>query len=406
MTTRLRYIFVADDFTGATDTLATLARTGLRVRLFLDVPDRGEVGDLDAFGIATDARALGADAITRKMRELGARLRGHAPELLHLKICSTFDSAPNAGNFARSLAAMSETLAIPRRAILGGQPSLGRYCVFGTLFARAPDGAVHRIDRHPIMRSHPVTPMTEADLCAHVETLGGPDVQRVGRDDAPDWTCGKVMLFDALTDADISRIGAHLRNALPLIAVGSSSVAEAAAGTADPKPPAPLSRDAPLLGFAGSQSAVSAAQVNAAREFVPLPALPEELADDMRANALRDAALRTLAQGKNTLLHIPPGAPSPLSSPDLATRAASLVAAIVERHRPGGLIIAGGDSSSAVLRRLAPGSIAFAGDLDPGVSLCRAEFREAPPLPIVLKGGQVGRPDLFDTIAQSVLVRA
>src|SRR5207247_8447706 len=58
-------------------------------------------------------------------------------------------------------------------AIVGGQPSLGRHCVFGQLFAVAgPGGPVYRIDRHPTMSRHPVSPMQEADLRIHLGRQG------------------------------------------------------------------------------------------------------------------------------------------------------------------------------------------------------------------------------------------
>ena len=56
----MAYVFIADDFTGASDTLATLSRGGLRARLFRDVPSKADIVGLDAWGIATDARALAA----------------------------------------------------------------------------------------------------------------------------------------------------------------------------------------------------------------------------------------------------------------------------------------------------------------------------------------------------------
>jgi uncharacterized protein YgbK (DUF1537 family) len=89
--------------------------------------------------------------------------------LVHYKVCSTFDSSPTIGSIGRvmdlSRSAFGDT-AIP---IVAATPALGRYCAFGNLFARSgTDGRVHRIDRHPIMSVHPVTPMHEADLTRHL----------------------------------------------------------------------------------------------------------------------------------------------------------------------------------------------------------------------------------------------
>ena len=48
-----------------------------------------------------------------------------------------------------------------------GAPRLKRYQMFGNLFA-AVDGVGYRLDRHPTMSRHPVTPMDEADLRVHL----------------------------------------------------------------------------------------------------------------------------------------------------------------------------------------------------------------------------------------------
>lgn len=168
----MAYVFVADDFTGASDTLATLARAGLKARLFRDLPCPADLEGLDAWGIATDARALGQGRITALASRLGSGLADFAPDFLHLKICSTFDSSPRTGNFILMARIMARALGIANLAIIGGQPSLGRHAVFGTLFARGPDGRTHRIDRHPVMSVHPVTPMLEADMLRHLAQLG------------------------------------------------------------------------------------------------------------------------------------------------------------------------------------------------------------------------------------------
>jgi 3-oxoisoapionate kinase len=80
-----------------------------------------------------------------------------------------------------------------------------------------------------------------------------------------------------------------------------------------------------------------------------------------------------------------------------------LLSAAAARARAGGLVVAGGDTSSAIVRALKPRDMEFLGDIDPGVPLCKANFADGRDLPIVLKGGQVGLPDLFDRIASDIL---
>jgi uncharacterized protein YgbK (DUF1537 family) len=65
----LKYIWYGDDFTGASDTLATFASAGLRALLCLGVPaaDRlAALGDMDAVGIAGAARTMSGDMRPRE----------------------------------------------------------------------------------------------------------------------------------------------------------------------------------------------------------------------------------------------------------------------------------------------------------------------------------------------------
>jgi|GEM_PF-4524039 len=134
------YVFVADGFTGASDTLATLARGGLRVRLFRDLPGAEALAGIEAWGIATLARSLGREDMAALAGRIGAGLAALAPDFVHVKICSTFDSSASTGNVALLAQGLAGALGIADIAVLAGQPSLGRYAVFGTLFARGATG--------------------------------------------------------------------------------------------------------------------------------------------------------------------------------------------------------------------------------------------------------------------------
>ncbi len=92
----LPYAWYGDDFTGAADTLATVASAGLRAGLFLGVPSaaqRERLGPLDALGIAGTARALNPTAMRSEIAPVGDYLAAQAPAITHYKCCSTFDSA-------------------------------------------------------------------------------------------------------------------------------------------------------------------------------------------------------------------------------------------------------------------------------------------------------------------------
>src|SRR5581483_4750260 len=167
-----KYAWYGDDFTGASDTLATVAQAGLRTILFCGVPTYEQLrraGSLDAFGIAGAARAMAPDAMRAELGRVAPFLSASGARILHYKCCSTFDSAPHVGSIGVAVDSLRGLAPDYPVYIVGGQPSLGRYCVFGQLYAVAQQGGpVYRIDRHPAMSRHPVTPMQEADLRVHL----------------------------------------------------------------------------------------------------------------------------------------------------------------------------------------------------------------------------------------------
>jgi uncharacterized protein YgbK (DUF1537 family) len=134
-----RYGWYGDDFTGATDTLATLAERDFRALLFLGVPTEAQLaaaGPLDAIGIAGATRAMAPGAMAMELREAGRFFAGRGLDILHYKCCSTFDSAPHVGSIGAAVRALRPYFPNPLLPIVGGQPNLGRYCIFGNL--RAP----------------------------------------------------------------------------------------------------------------------------------------------------------------------------------------------------------------------------------------------------------------------------
>ena len=171
-----RIAYYGDDFTGATDTLATATQGGLRTLLFLRVPTPQMLARRGRSRLRRHRRRVALDDAGRHGDASCARWRSASRALgapvMHYKTCSTFDSSPAIGNIAVAMRVLSER--IPGRfiPIVGGQPNIGRYCAFGHLFAAAEAGGpVLRIDRHPMSR-HPVTPMTESDLRLHLERQG------------------------------------------------------------------------------------------------------------------------------------------------------------------------------------------------------------------------------------------
>ncbi|MCV0395966.1 MAG: four-carbon acid sugar kinase family protein [Rhizobiaceae bacterium] len=399
-------VFIGDDFTGASDTLATLAERGANVQLFLDAPEAGETDGLDAVGIATDLRTRSPEEIDARLRALVPSVRRLAPRFVHYKICSTFDSAPHVGSIGAAVLTLEEGLAPCRTILLGGQPSLGRYCLFANLFARAPDGRTYRIDRHPIMRAHPVTPMGEADLRVHLAMQGLHGLVSVNREELRSGPNalqprGNRILVDAVEQPDVDRFGELLRGITqdaPVLVVGASGVAEALVlgGPSLMQPAANADwRTGPVLAIAGSRSSATAAQVFAAASYERLPVEPGDLTQPAQ---LVDRSVRHLAAGRNVLVHLQPSKDYGCSPAALSRFLADLTHAVFHRHRPARLLVAGGDTSSAVVERLRFRSLSFVQRMGSGVAVCRGHAPDGSVdgTTLLLKGGQVGDVNLFD----------
>ncbi len=459
----LRLAWYGDDFTGASDTLAAVAGAGLRTLLFSRVPTPSQfarAGNLEALGIAGTARALAPAAMREELAPVASWFESLNAPITHYKCCSTFDSAPGVGNLALGLQALRTPAHQHWVPVIGGQPSLGRFCAFATLFASASAGGeVHRIDRHPTMSRHPVTPMHEADLRRHLALQGLTDMAHIdlrllddGSDAAleaaleraadavadplshPD--CGaraarpqaleerawphqrgstggpRAVLFDATRHEHLARIGRVLwqrAKRQPLLALGASSVAQAlvAQWQAEGLGPAAPVQVAPAVGpvfvLVGSLSPVSAAQADHATGFydtveVPVPSLVES---DACLQGLADRCAAQLRQGRPVLARTSAPDGSPTSPMEVARACGRLLARVLEGaphvRRIG---VAGGDTSSFALRELNPWALRWAGPLVPGLALMRlcSDEPRHDGLELILKGGQIGGPDVFERL--------
>jgi 3-oxoisoapionate kinase len=415
------YGWYGDDFTGATDTLATLARRGQRAFLFLRVPEPrhlAEAGELDAVGIAGAARTMTPSEMRLELAPVGEFFRRIGVRVLHYKCCSTFDSAPERGNIAAAIAVLKNYVSHPIVAIVGGQPSLGRYCAFSNLFAAFHEGEVFRLDRHPTMSRHPATPMTEADLRRHFASLGLPAVSAIYW---PILTSGEAkihaewerlskasqpVLFDVLDESHVEAVGRLCRAQSirhSLLMVGPSSVAQAYFSEADAlMPEVPLAVNGPVFAFVGSLSPTTRVQVAAARSYRRISVTPDDLTTSPQArDRIVEGAAGALSQGHNVMLSTAPetGDAPPAASAHLADVSAEVVDAILARQPVARLAIAGGDTSSKIVARLGYWGLGYHGQISNGVavSTARSDDPSRDNMRVLLKGGQMGHEQLFET---------
>jgi len=426
----LQLAFYGDDFTGSTDALETLACAGLRTMLFLDVPTPGRLAafpGLDAIGVAGLTRALAPAAIEATLRPAFAALRALRPRHVHYKVCSTFDSSPETGSIGRAIDVGAEVFRAPFVPVVVGAPALGRFCIFGNLFARfgiGSAGAIHRLDRHPSISRHPVTPMNEADLQLHLSkqttrriglidvlTLDRPESESRATLEALLAAHAEIVLFDVLVPAHLARIGTLLdplgTHERPLFSAGSSAVGSALASPWSQgrvRPPAgPPGPAVPLLVVSGSCSPVTAGQIDhaMAHGFEGIALAP----DASNERVVTTAALAALRSGRHTVVYSSrrpqDQAAGPTPASVLGSALGRLARTAVEHAGVRRVVLSGGDSSSYAARALGIEAVEMIAPLTPGAPLCRAHAPDTPVdgIEIVVKGGQVGAEDHFCAVA-------
>ena len=164
-------------------------------------------------------------------------LKAFNAPFFHYKICSTFDSSPTIGSIGHATELGYRVFDPPAVPMMVGAPFIRRYVVFGNLFARVGD-VTYRLDRHPTMSRHPVTPMNESDLRLHLgrqteRKIGLVDIWHMDQGDeaAERWfrqelaDGAEIILFDTISDEHMRQIGKivwGLRGEQPVLLVGSS----------------------------------------------------------------------------------------------------------------------------------------------------------------------------------------
>ncbi len=221
--TGLLVSYYGDDLTGSTDVMEALSSRGVPTALFLDRPtaaQRERLGPVRAIGLAGTSRSQSPAWMEAHLTPAFAWLRSLGAAICHYKVCSTFDSSPTVGSIGAAADIGARVFAQTTVPLVVGAPALQRYTAFGHLFA-GYRGRTYRIDRHPVMSRHPVTPMHEADLRLHLqaqtarttEVVTLADLQRPGRSAAIDAALAArpgILLFDVADAASQAAVGNEL----------------------------------------------------------------------------------------------------------------------------------------------------------------------------------------------------
>ena len=445
--------YYGDDFTGSTDVLEALSYAGIETALFIDVPsveDLGRFPGLQAVGVAGVTRSRAADEMGAELAPVFTRFRELGVRIVHYKTCSTFDSAPEVGSIGRAIDIGQEIFSSPFVPLVVGAPALQRFCLFGNLFGRSGlDSEVFRLDRHPTMSRHPITPMGEADLRVHLarqtqREMGLFDVLQLGlQERAMDEAFAvlradraEIVLFDTLADGDIEQVGRliweNLSAGTPLFCAGSSGLEYALTAhwrSAGWLPDQTIgARVAPVervLIVSGSCSPVTQRQIAFAIKngFAEVAAETEKLVRGgelarVEMERLVRESLEALERGQSPLVHTAKGPDDARIATTTALFAeqgyseldiklcsgevfgrimGEVLATLVERTGINRACVAGGDTSAYAARAMDVRVLQAIGPMAPGSPLCKVYSSNAAVdgAEITFKGGQVGREDFF-----------
>lgn len=420
--------FYGDDFTGSTDALDALTSAKVRAALLLE--PSAEAANLlpkvEAVGLAGMSRAMTPEEMEAHLPDVFRFLANLNPRILHYKVCSTFDSSPGKGSIGKAMEIGRRFYSGRATPIIVGAPKLGRYVAFGQLFARAGQAAtIHRLDRHPVMSRHPVTPMSEADLRLHlapqtdlpIELVSLIDLEAGKYPGLTGPTC--AILFDTTSDTHLTAIGRWLdeeSNDSSVFCVGSSAVEAALAprirtGAAVATSPRLAPGRQSIAVVSGSCSPVTAQQIEVAaqHDFALIYMNPARLADDRAmmgaCEDIVDSATKALESGLSPLVYTSHGRPDvdvtagKAEGDDLERRIGiglgKVLADLTQRVALKKVVVAGGDTSGTVARALDLLVLQVATSVTPGAPLCLGTNREGEQIEIALKGGQMGTPDYF-----------
>lgn len=411
----LRLGCIADDYTGASDLANTLCRNGLRTVQTIGIPPESlSLPEIDAIVVAFKIRSVPAeDAVAAALRAAEYCTARGATHVMY-KICSTFDStdAGNIGPVTEALAARAGAAGVP---VTPAFPETARTVYLGHLFV----GAVP-LNESPL-KDHPLNPMHDSSL---VRVLARQSAKPVGLVPFETVERGAGAIAAALAKAAGEGRGACIVDAVAerhLIALGEAALrlpvstgasglglglARAIAGTARAAAaPDVLSSyfpppDGPAAIIAGSCSAATLGQIAAVEGHIPVRRLdPATLVSADIAAAL-DWAAQNLGAGPVLLASsATPAEVAALKAAHgeavgariehtLALLAEALAARGVRR-----LIVAGGETSGAIVDRLGIPGFEIGAEIAPGVPLLRSI--EAVPRLFALKSGNFGGPDFF-----------
>lgn len=441
--------FYGDDFTGSTDAMEALAISGYRTVLFLEPPSEEllkRFEGISCIGVAGTSRAKNPEDMDEELRPVFKSFAETEAKVVHYKTCSTFDSAPDVGSIGKAIEVAREYFddkkVIP---LLVGAPPLGRFTVFGQHFAKMHD-TVYRLDRHPVMSRHPITPMGEADLRLHLAEQTSEKIELMnileleGSIEAVRERYNQklnqpgVLLHDVL-DENRLRISGQLiwesAEENRTFAVGSSGLGYALTAHWKNVGVAPRIQESvesvparnQVFAVSGSASMVTHKQIEEALAdgFHGIKIKPEQIVQtDSVPREMLDQVIQLIKEGKSVILYTAMGPedeaisatrelfnqlgiPEYQSGELIGRQLGKWTREVIEATDIRRVIVAGGDTSGFATREMGVYGLEMLMPISPGAPLCKAYSDESlmNGIEIALKGGQLGGSNYFSNVQKA-----
>ncbi|AKS31157.1 3-oxo-tetronate kinase [Mycolicibacterium goodii] len=394
---------IADDFTGATDVANMLVRQGISTVIHLGVPDTETSTGTEAVVVALKSRTAPVDTAVDESVGALRWLRSQGCRQIYFKYCSTFDSTPQ-GNIGPVTDALMDELGVDYTVACPALPANGRTVYNGYLFVGG------ELLNESSMRNHPLTPMADASVLRLLRQQTSSPVGLIPYEvvaqgeqavrsaiDVHRQTGVRIGVVDAIDEGDLVVIGRACTD-LPLV-TASSGLAVGLAAALDPDEvaghqlPRVSGRTAVI---SGSASRITAGQIRQMRACHPAFEITPD-AVSTGVNAIVESAVAwadpLLAMGP-VLIHT---APMETADTTVSGDLERALAAIAEKLVAGGvrrLVVAGGETSGAVVQALGVRVLRVGPEISPGVPWTFTLDR-AQPVALALKSGNFGSADLF-----------
>lgn len=411
---------IADDYTGASDLANTLTRCGLRTVQTIGIPaDDLQLPDVDAVVVSLKSRSIAASKAVEKSRAAEKWMRSRGADHVLFKICSTFDST-DAGNIGPVMDALRIDSGDNIVLVTPAFPETGRTVYQGNLFV----GSVP-LNESPL-KDHPLNPMHDSNL---VRVLARQSATNIGLVDLGVVACGAdvvrthldglsesgfgAAIIDAVFASDLETIGAVALG--HRVSVGASGMglglARALVASGRVKANAATSiKETPVGGaaacLAGSCSQATLQQIARAEQVMPVLHLDPEQVIAGGAEVQRALGWAKERLGKGPVLIASSSTPDQVTALQkrhvrdaaghaieqaMADLAEGLVRAGVQR-----LVVAGGETSGAVVDRLGIPGFLVGAEIAAGVPVLRAVGTAERQMLLALKSGNFGGPAFFE----------